>query len=122
MLGPHLMLDFYGCEVNVDDETLFKQILDELPSLMGMKKLCEPVVLKYEGDEKTFDKGGISGFVVIAESHISFHTFRRQKFVAFDVFSCKDFDMEKVKQYLLEKLKPKRVEENFVVRGRNFLK
>ena len=39
------------------------------------------------------DGGGLSGFVIVAESHISFHTFPNRGFVSIDVYSCQD-DMD----------------------------
>jgi len=39
---------------------------------------------------------GISGFVLIAESHLSIHTFPARGLVWADIFSCKGFDAERV--------------------------
>ena len=39
---------------------------------------------------------GYSSFVMIAESHISIHTFPELKYISFDCYSCKWFDVEKV--------------------------
>ena len=36
----------------------------------------------------------MSGFVIIAESHISVHTFPDRGYLNIDIFSCKDFDAE----------------------------
>jgi S-adenosylmethionine/arginine decarboxylase-like enzyme len=45
--------------------------LNDLPEKLKMKKLAEPEVYFAAGDPNTKDLGGWSGFVVIAESHIS---------------------------------------------------
>ena len=37
----------------------------------------------------------MSGFVLIAESHISVHTFPRRRYINIDVFSCMEFDASK---------------------------
>ena len=73
-----------------------------------MVKLIDPQVNKYEG--KSSQDWGISGFVIIAESHISVHTFPSRKYINIDVFSCKNFDVKKtisqVKSYFkLENVK-----------------
>ena len=49
-----------------------------------------PIVTRYVG--VTPSDWGISGFVMIAESHISIHTFPERHEVSIDVFSCKEFD------------------------------
>ena len=43
---------------------------------------------------------GYSTFVMIAESHLSIHTFPELKYISFDCYSCKDFDHEKVEEII----------------------
>lgn len=121
MFGPHLTIDLYGCDAKLLNDTshLFR-ILDEMPSLLAMKKISAPQILPYEGSAGTFDKGGISAFVIIATSHISIHTFVSQKYASVDVFSCKPFDVEKATRYVSGKFKAKKVETNLLDRGKEF--
>lgn len=123
MFGPHLMLDCYGCdEKKLGDPNFILKFLDELVSLIGMHKIAPPYALEYEGNPNSFDKGGISAFVLIAESHISVHTFPFDKYMSLDIFSCKDFDVEKAVNFTLKKFGVKKYEKNFVNRGREFPK
>jgi len=93
--GSHLMLDCFGCKKeSLDNEDLIRSFLNELPEQLGMKKLIEPHIVCYEGGN-SWDKGGITGFMLIAESHISIHTFPYDGFFTADVYSCKPFDLEK---------------------------
>ena len=55
-----------------------------------MTKIVPPQVYTYHG-QKPGD-WGVSGFVLIAESHISIHTFPDRGYVNIDIFSCKEFD------------------------------
>ncbi len=66
--------------------------LDTLPAEIGMTKIMPPYVFKYDGGDKPED-WGVSGFVIIAESHISIHTFPEKGYLSIDIFSCKDFDI-----------------------------
>lgn len=121
MLGQHLTLDFYGCyKENLRNVNLIYLILDELPEIIGMQKLTKPSLIVYEGKQESFDKGGISGFIIIAESHISIHTFIEQQFASIDIFSCKEFDTDKAVNYLFDKLDAKKVEKNLINRGLEF--
>ena len=87
----HLIIDGYGGDVcKMEDPDAIYQFLDEYPDAIGMTKITPPHVYIYEGQEPE-DKG-ISGFVLIAESHISVHTFPQRRFINIDVFSCKEFD------------------------------
>ena len=121
--GPHLTLDLYYCNrKKISDLKFIYNILDELPEFIDMKKISPPSVVFYEGSEGTFDKGGISGFVLIATSHITIHTFSEQEHVFVDIFSCKNFDIEKAEKYLVEKLEAKKVDKNLLQRGLEFPK
>ncbi|MGC8811981.1 MAG: adenosylmethionine decarboxylase [Candidatus Aenigmatarchaeota archaeon] len=123
MFGPHLTLDLYGCnEKKLSDLTFIYKILDELPDLMGMRKISPPQVVLHKGNPKSFDKGGISAFVLIAESHISIHTFIGYGFASIDVFSCKPFDEKEITNYLVKVFEAKKVEKNSLKRGREFPK
>ncbi len=121
--GPHLTLDLYGCnKEKISDLKYVYDILDELPGFIDMKKISTPHVVFYRGSEGTFDKGGISGFVLIATSHITVHTFTEQEHAFMDIFSCKNFDVEKAEKYLIEKFEAKKVDKNLFQRGLEFPK
>lgn len=121
MFGPHLTLDLYGCnEERISSPDLIAQILDELPRLINMHKISEPQVMSYPGKPNSFDKGGISAFVIIAESHISIHTFNGYGYASIDIFSCKAFDIRGAEKYFIEKLGAKKIEKNLIMRGREF--
>ena len=87
----HLAVDGYGADPDkLKDEDLVHQFLDEYPSAIGMKKIAPPQVYTYRG--KYPEDWGVTGFVLIAESHISVHTFPDRGYINIDVFSCRDFD------------------------------
>lgn len=87
----HLVIDGYGGNpVKMWDMELVRQFLISYPESLGMTRITEPKVLEYHGP-KVHDVG-VSGFVIIAESHISIHTFPQRKYVNIDIFSCKSFD------------------------------
>lgn len=123
MFGPHLMLDLYECEKEkLVDTRLISKILDELPNLLEMRKIMPPYIIPYKGSDNPnhFDKGGVSGVVIIAESHISIHTFVSQSYANVDIFSCKDFDSNKATEYLVKAFGAKKVEKKFLMRGKEF--
>lgn len=116
--GEHLTIDGYGGDKNkLDDDSLVTDCLRELPEKLGMKILFGPQVIHApNNDEK--DPGGWTGFVVIAESHISIHTFPLRGFVSIDVYTCKNgMDTDFVSEYFKEKFDLKDIEKNFIKRG-----
>ena len=89
----HLLMDGFGGDVeSMKTEEFVYHFLDVFPSEIGMNKISTPHVTTYHGPKE--EDWGISGFVLIAESHISVHTFPERAYVNIDVFSCKDFDHE----------------------------
>lgn len=89
----HLLIDGFGGNVgNMNDEDFIYRFLDMFPSEIGMNKISSPHVTTYQGPKE--EDWGVSGFVLIAESHVSVHTFPERSYVNIDVFSCKDFDYE----------------------------
>lgn len=87
----HLVIDgFGGNQQKMWDTHLLQQFLIHYPANLGMTRITEPKVLEYHGPKP--DDDGISGFVIIAESHISVHTFPYRNYVNIDIFSCRSFD------------------------------
>jgi S-adenosylmethionine decarboxylase len=86
--GIHIMIDGYGATAALlsDREYLLKLLYD-LPTEMAMHSICEPQLVEV-GPMNPKDSGGLSGFVMIAESHISFHTFPQRGFVTMDLYTC----------------------------------
>jgi S-adenosylmethionine decarboxylase len=86
--GIHVMIDGYGASPSLlADQSYLLSLLRELPNEMGMHTICEPQLVEV-GPMNPKDPGGISGFVMIAESHISFHTFPKRGFVTMDLYTC----------------------------------
>jgi S-adenosylmethionine decarboxylase len=115
------MLDGYGCDKKkLQDLNLIYRILDDLPERIGMTKIMPPYVFKYSGVKP--EDWGLSGFVLIAESHVSIHTFPEKSFVSVDIFSCKDFDAELASAYLEKAFDMEKVEKRVLDRGTEFPK
>ena len=89
----HLVIDGYEAKYNHLTSTDFVyKFLNEYPDHIGMNKISEPLIHTYRGPVP--EDWGLSGFVIIAESHISVHTFPDRDYINIDVFSCKEFDAE----------------------------
>jgi S-adenosylmethionine decarboxylase len=119
--GVHLTLDGYGGDVDkLNDKELVRKCLEELPEKLGMHKIFGPEVMSCDALNPK-DSGGHSGFVMIAESHISCHTFPFRKFVSIDVYTCKnELNTDFVIKYFTDVFGLKDVETNFIRRGMKF--
>src|SRR3990172_7604168 len=89
----HLTIDGFGANPEkLASEELVRGLLDLLPERIGMTKIAAPHVQRYVGQKP--EDSGVSGFVLIAESHIAVHTFPDRRYIWVDVFSCKGFDTD----------------------------
>jgi len=117
--GQHLMVDGYGCDsAKLQDIGLIYEFLNEYPDQINMTKIMPPYVFKYEG--KKPEDWGLSGFVLIAESHISLHTFPEKNYLSLDIFSCKEFDTELAAAHIKEVFAIRELEVHVLDRGRHF--
>ena len=109
----HLIIDGYSSSPDIlQSEKYIYQLLDEYPAEIGMTKLCPPYVTKYVGAKP--GEWGLSGFVLIAESHISIHTFVEKRLAYIDIFSKKEFNPEKVIKDFSSRLQLAKVETQII--------
>lgn len=106
--GKHYIVDFYGAS-HLTDIDLMEQALIDASSIAGATLLHIHL--------HTFTGGGITGVALLAESHISVHTWPERDFAAFDVFMCGDAQPEKAVKLLEELFKPIRIECQEIFRG-----
>ena len=117
--GKHVTIDASGCSwEKLTNQQMVYDLLNELPGKIGMTKMILPYVVQW------LDKGatvpGISGFVMIAESHISIHTFPEKDYVFIDVFSCSNFDVKKTAELLIKFFGAKKYTTKIITRGVDF--
>ena len=117
----HLMLELYGCDRHIlSDEALVRRVLDEYPAHVDMEKVS-PVHL-YQIETSNPLDAGLSGFVVIAQSHISLHAWPEYGEVDIDICSCKEFSQEDALAFAKQMFQTNNVESHFVVRGTRSLR
>ncbi len=119
--GEHFMIDAYGgAHDRLAGRALVWRCLDELPQRLGMQKLAEPTV-HWAEPNGIKDPGGWSGVVVIAESHISIHTFPGRRFASIDVYTCRNgMPTGEIEDYFREVFGFEELETNFVERGKRY--
>ena len=108
------------CCKKIDSLETIYTILDKLPQQIGMTKIMPPICFEYSGLRP--EDSGISGIVLIAESHISIHTFPKKRFAYVDVFSCKEFNTEETADIISSSLGARHIEKSVMNRGRHFPK
>ena len=121
--GEHITVDGYGGDHDrLNDEEAVYSCLTGLCDALRMRPLGKPHVQVHSApDNHIKDPGGWSGILVIAESHISIHTFPKRRFVSADVYTCQNgIDVDFVVGYFKKKFKLKNIETHFIKRGMKY--
>lgn len=121
IFGYHLILDLYNCDPKaVGSLEICYNFLDTMPEIIGTHKQSPPYII-YTDKEKYPDKAGLSGWIPIVESGISIHTLTLTNFVSIDVYSCKKFNIKKIKRFTIKIFKPIKIEEKLFFRGEDYI-
>lgn len=109
-LGIHLILEFWGAR-DIEDPRLLERIL----RLTARKSGNTPIGFVHH----KFNPHGITGVLLLAESHIAVHSWPEYQYLAVDIFTCggRTFP-ERAMEYLVKKLKPKKIQKYLLKRGR----
>jgi S-adenosylmethionine decarboxylase len=92
--------------------------LHDLPVEIGMTKITQPYVFPYSG--LVPEDQGVTGSVIIAESHLTFHSFTQKDYFFFDLFSCKPFDVEYATERVISAFDVLHPDVHRIDRGRDF--
>lgn len=106
--GAHLLIDYWGAS-RLNDSKLMERVLREAAEAAGATVLHVHV--------HEFGGGGVSGVAVLAESHISVHTWPEMDYAAFDVFMCGNCEPQRAEKILKSYFHPARVEMSEQKRG-----
>jgi S-adenosylmethionine decarboxylase len=99
--GKHYILDFWGAR-ELDNPVLMEQTLRRCVEKAG-------ATLLHIHLHRFSPSGGLSGVAVLAESHISVHTWPENGFAAFDIFMCGDTRPEQAVEELKKAFVPETV-------------
>jgi len=99
--SKHLLLELYSCDrEKLNDESFLRCILNRA------SKLANATVLNLISNK--FEPQGVTAIALLAESHISIHTWPESNYSAVDIFTCgKNMMPEIASQYLIESLMAK---------------
>ena len=110
ILGRHILVEYYNC----DPELLRNPEFIERE--MNQAALAAEATV-VESKFHHFSPWGVSGAILIAESHLTIHTWPEYGFAAADLFTCGDLDPWKSFAYLEEVLKAEFCESVEIPRG-----
>lgn len=110
-IGLHCTWDVYDAnEEKLSFVPYIRKVLHEVVDELKLGKIQEAF--------KQFEPIGVTGFILLEESHISIHTWPEHNYAAIDVFSCNDFDVDLVKSMLSSLLNSDNITTNILKRGK----
>jgi len=111
IVGKHIIAELYGVNPElIAREEKVREILEEVVDKASLNKVGSIY--------KQFNPHGVTGVVLISESHVSIHTWPEYELVNLDIFTCGDeFKAEKAFKLFLEKFKPKSYRHIILDRG-----
>lgn len=109
-LGKHYLLELYDCppELLSDPKFIGAQMNE------AAKEMQASIV---ESTFHHFNPLGVSGVIIIKESHLTIHTWPEYGYAAIDIFTCGKIYMDEGIEYLQKALKAKRAEVKKMGRG-----
>ncbi|WP_343759952.1 adenosylmethionine decarboxylase [Clostridium oceanicum] len=110
-LGRHILVEFYNCDKKIlNNNDLIEKYMNEA----AIKSNATIVQSCFH----TFNPWGVSGAVIIQESHLTIHTWPEYGYASVDLFTCGDsVDPWIAFEYLEKNLKAERSESTEVARG-----
>jgi len=108
--GKHYIVDFWGTQFLQDIELMEKALKDAA-------HIADATLLHIHLHQFS-NHGGITGVALLAESHISVHTWPERGYAAFDVFMCGNAKPELAVDLLKQVFKPEKVDVNEILRGK----
>lgn len=108
-LGIHIIAELFGCE-NI---TSIRHVRS---ALKKAAHLCGATVLHSRFHK--FIPHGFTGYLLLAESHISIHTWPEHGYVALDIFTCGNMQPKKAAEYLKKEFAARRMSIREIKRGR----
>ena len=110
-LGRHILAEFHDCDADILNN------LEQVEQLMKNAAVKAGATI-VQSVFHMFSPHGVSGVVVISESHLAIHTWPEYGYAAVDVFTCGDaVDPAEAAGYLADWFKAGRVETQDVPRG-----
>ena len=110
-LGHHLLFDCYGCRAPVlSDLAAVRELLGSAARTFGLTVIAE--------EFHQYQPQGVSGVLILAESHLAVHTWPERGFAAVDLFTCGTRpDAARLADHLRSALGAERVEFRQIARG-----
>lgn len=108
--SQHMLADLFGVdEARLKDQTLLAGLLKEIASLLRSTAIGDPQVTRTDS--------GFNGFILLKDSHISFHAYPDANYLAIDIFTNDEKLLEQCAAHLMDVFAPQMIRKTTITRG-----
>lgn len=112
--GYHTIIDLKNCDPYlISDEEYITKFVIKLCDLIKMTRYGDPIVVRFG---KNPSVTGYSMFQLIEESNISGHFIENLSSACLDIFSCKEYDVEKAVKFCKDYFDAEEIEIQYIER------
>lgn len=110
--GTEWLVDAHGCEPgSIRGNETVARLFDRIVAELGLRPVAPPVWHTFP------DEGGVTGLLLLSESHLACHTFPERGFAAFNLYCCRPREEWPWRERLGEALGARDVQVRVVIRG-----
>ncbi|MCD4780733.1 MAG: adenosylmethionine decarboxylase [Candidatus Omnitrophica bacterium] len=111
IFGCHYIVEYIGCDT---EKLKWSAPVEE--ALLESARLSQATIKQHAVHQ--YEPNGVSGFIFIAESHVSVHTWPESQYVAFDVLTCGEkMDSQVIIDYMRDFFKASKTNVQKILRG-----
>jgi S-adenosylmethionine decarboxylase proenzyme len=123
-VGKHIILDLYEVNTtilqNINTSTLyiFNDFIEHILKTANVHLLSKNIhFFDFNHENKKID-GAFTALYLLSESHLSIHTWPEKNYIAIDIFTCGNCDVEYIAQRFIDYFEPKNKKLTLLERGK----
>lgn len=123
-VGKHIILDLYDVNneilqsINTSTLYIFNDFIEHILKTANVHLLSKNIhFFDFNHENKKID-GAFTALYLLSESHLSIHTWPEKNYIAIDIFTCGNCDVEYIAQRFIDYFEPKNKKLTLLERGK----
>uniref|UniRef100_A0A6C0EHC3 S-adenosylmethionine decarboxylase n=1 Tax=viral metagenome TaxID=1070528 RepID=A0A6C0EHC3_9ZZZZ len=123
-VGKHIILDLYDVNneilqsINTSTLYIFNDFIDHILKTANIHLLSKNIhFFDFNHENKKID-GAFTALYLLSESHLSIHTWPEKRYIAIDIFTCGNCNVEYIAQRFIDYFEPKNKKLTLLERGK----
>jgi S-adenosylmethionine decarboxylase proenzyme len=123
-VGKHIILDLYEVNneilqsINTSTLYIFNDFIEHILKTANIHLLSKNIhFFEFNHENKKID-GAFTALYLLSESHLSIHTWPEKNYIAIDIFTCGNCNVEYIAQRFIDYFEPKNKKLTLLERGK----